>query len=198
MDLTLQGWVAIITLIAATTLFITRWVPLPVTALSIPVILVSTGVLPNFRDGLVGFGNNAVIAIGAIFVIGMALRESGVATLMARGLQRVGGKSEFGIIILLMSATALLAAFMNNTAVVAILLPVGMVLARRSDLAPSRILMPLSFAAVLGGTISLIGTAPNFLAADFFNDPDNVEKYGFEGSHRGLRLRRRRHSRSRS
>ena len=182
MDLDIHGWIALATLAAATTLFITRWIPLPVTALSIPVILSATGVLPNFRDALVGFGNNAVIAIGAIFVIGMALRESGVATLMARGLQRIGGRSEFGIVILLMSATSLLAAFMNNTAVVAILLPVGMVLARRSDLAPSRILMPLSFAAVLGGTISLIGTAPNFIVADFYNDPARAAEFDFAGS----------------
>jgi len=182
MELTLHGWIALGTLLAATILFITRWIPLALTALAIPVVLTATGVLVDHHDALVGFGNNAVIAIAAIFIVGAALRESGVATLIARGLQRVGGGSEFGLVILLMTATSLLAAFMNNTAVVAILLPVGVVLARRSHLAVSRLLMPLSFAAVLGGTISLIGTAPNFLAADFFNTRAAKELEGFDGS----------------
>ncbi len=178
MELTVHGWIALATLAFATTMLITRWLPIPITALSIPVILTSTGVLSDPRDALRGFGNNAVIAIGAIFVVGAALRESGVATLIARGLQRVGGRSETGLGLLLMGATALMAAFMNNTAVVAILLPVGVVLARRSGLAPSRLLMPLSFAAVLGGTISLIGTAPNFIVADYYNEGDFEGKIG--------------------
>lgn len=181
MEMTLQVWIAILTLVFATTMLITRWLPIPITALSIPVILASTGVLDEPKQALLGFGNGAVIAIGAIFVVGAALRESGVATLIARGLQRVGGRNELGIVMLMMGATAIMAAFMNNTAVVAILLPVGVVLAQRSGMAPSRILMPLSFAAVLGGTISLIGTAPNFIVADFFNDPKRQELEGFVG-----------------
>jgi di/tricarboxylate transporter len=169
MDLTPHGWIALGTLATATFLFIKRPIPLPITAFAIPVVLRATGVLSETSDALAGFGNHAVIAIGAIFVVGAGLRESGVATLIARGLQRVGGSHEFGLVILMMSATAILAAFMNNTAVVAILLPVGMALARRADLAPSRLLMPISFAAVLGGTISMIGTAPNFIVSDLYN-----------------------------
>ncbi len=177
----LHGWIALGTLVYATVFLITRWLPIPITALSIPVILVSTGVIENPKMALMGFGNNAVIAIGGIFVIGAALRESGVATIIARGLERVAGKNEIMILFLMMGATALLAAFMNNTAVVAILLPVGVVLAQRSGIATSRLLMPLSFAAVLGGTISLIGTAPNFIVADYFNEKSAVAAAGFEG-----------------
>ncbi|MDA1194567.1 MAG: SLC13 family permease [Planctomycetota bacterium] len=165
----LHGWIALATLVLATILLITRWIPIAITGLSIPVVLVTTGVIREPKDALVGFGNSAVIAIGGIFVIGAALRESGVATLIARGLQRVAGRNEVGILTLMMAATVVLAAFMNNTAVVAILLPVGVVLAQRSGVAASRLLLPLSFAAVLGGTISLIGTAPNFIVADHYN-----------------------------
>lgn len=176
-----HGWIALATLVYATTFLITRWLPIPITALSIPVILVSTGVIEDPKQALMGFGNNAVIAIGGIFVIGAALRESGVATIIARGLERIAGKNEVGILVLMMGATAGLAAFMNNTAVVAILLPVGVVLAQRSGIAASRLLLPLSFAAVLGGTISLIGTAPNFIVADYFNEkaasPENAATY---------------------
>ncbi|MDF1700866.1 MAG: SLC13 family permease, partial [Planctomycetota bacterium] len=166
----LHGWIALATLVYATTFLITRWLPIPITALSIPVILVATGVIEDPKKALMGFGNNAVIAIGGIFVIGAALRESGVATIIARGLERIAGKNEVGILTLMMGATALLAAFMNNTAVVAILLPVGVALAQRSGIAASRLLLPVSFAAVLGGTISLIGTAPNFIVADYYNE----------------------------
>jgi di/tricarboxylate transporter len=68
---------------------------------------------------------------------------------------------------LLMVSCGLLSAFMSNAAVVAILLPVGIALAGRAEVAASRLLMPLAFAAVLGGTVSLIGTAPNFLVGDY-------------------------------
>ena len=166
----LHAWIALAVLVAATTLFITRWVPLALTALGIPVVLFATGVLKDVNDALMGFGNHAVLAIGAVMILGGALRESGVATLMARGIQRVGGKSELGLLLLFMVATAGLAAFMNNTAVVAILLPVAAALSRRSGVASSRLFMPMAFAAVLGGTISLIGTAPNFIAADYYNN----------------------------
>ena len=165
-----HAWIALATLVAATTLFITRWVPLALTALAIPVVLYATGVLPDVNDALMGFGNHAVLAIGAVMILGGALNESGVATLMARGIQRVGGTSELGLLLLFMVSTAGLAAFMNNTAVVAILLPVAAALSRRSGVAATRLFMPMAFAAVLGGTISLIGTAPNFLAADFYNN----------------------------
>lgn len=167
MDLPVEGWIALGTLAAATTLFVTKKLPIPVTALGIPVVLYATRVLPDAKDALKGFGSQAALAIAAIFILGAGLKESGVATLMARGLQRVGGKSEPMLVALLMLACGLLSAFMSNAAVVAILLPVGMSLAKRAGVATSRLLMPLAFAAVLGGTVTLIGTAPNFLVGDY-------------------------------
>ncbi len=167
MDLDIHGWIALATLAGATTLFLTKWLPIPVTALSIPVVLFATNVLPDAKDALKGFGNQAALAIAAVFVLGAGLKESGVATLIARGLQRLGGTSEPRLIVLLMLAAGVLSAVMSNAAVVAILLPVGIALAHRSGVAASRLLMPLAFAAVLGGTITLIGTAPNFLVGDY-------------------------------
>ena len=167
MDLDVHGWLALATLVVATILFVTKWIPIPVTALSIPVVLYATGVLPDSHDALQGFGNQAALAIAAVFILGAGLRETGVATLIARGLQRVGGHSETRLVVALMLACGALSAFMSNAAVVAILLPVGVVLSRRSGVASSRLLMPLAFAAVLGGTVTLLGTAPNFLVADY-------------------------------
>ena len=175
MDLDYYGWMALGTLVAATVLFVTKWLPIPVTALSIPVVLYATGVLPEASDALRGFGNQAALAIAAVFVLGAGLRETGVATLIARGLQRVGGRSEARLVIALMLACGALSAFMSNAAVVAILLPVGVVLSRRSGVATSRLLMPLAFAAVLGGTVTLLGTAPNFLVQDYLAHGGNPQ-----------------------
>ena len=79
----------------------------------------------------------------------------------------MGGRSESVLVAVLMLACGLLSAFMSNAAVVAILLPVGISLAQRAGVPQSRLLMPLAFAAVLGGTATLIGTAPNFLVGDY-------------------------------
>ena len=76
------------TLNPATTLFITKLLPVPVTALAIPVVLYATGVLPDARVALGGFGSQAALAIAAVFILGAGLKESGVATLLARLLQR--------------------------------------------------------------------------------------------------------------
>ncbi len=180
MDLPVEGWIALATLAAATTLFITKALPVPVTALSIPVILYATGVLPDARVALGGFGSQAALAIAAVFILGAGLKESGVASLLARLLQRVGGKSEAMLVALLMISCGVLSAFMSNAAVVAILLPVGMALAGRAGVPASRLLMPLAFAAVLGGTVSLIGTAPNFLVGDYVLTTELEELQGLE------------------
>jgi di/tricarboxylate transporter len=166
-----HGWVALATLVIATTLFITKWLPVGVTALAIPVVLHATGVLPKASDALQGFASPAAVAIGAVFVLGTGLRESGVATLLARGIQAVAGRNEAVLCLLVMVATAALSAFMSNAAVVAMLLPVVLVLSRRSGVAASRLLMPMAFAAVLGGTVTMVGTAANILVADYITGP---------------------------
>ena len=180
--MTLHGWIALGTLGIATALFLTRRLPFQVTALSIPVVLFATGVLTRVEDALLGFSNPAVVAIGSVMVIGGALRESGVATLVARGLQRVAGRSELAVAALLMVAAAGMSVFINNAAVVAIFLPVAMATARRARVPASRLLMPMAFAAVLGGTVSEIGTAPNLLTADYYAkhvDAQGIGVFGF-------------------
>lgn len=166
----LEPWIAVATLVVAAFLFITKLLPIGVTALSIPVVLVATGVISDPTDALKGFGNHAVIAIASIFVVGGALQESGVATLMARGLQRVAGRNEGWLLVVVMLATASLSAFVNNAAAVALLLPAVVALCRRTLIQPGRLLMPLAYAAVLGGTVTMIGTAPNLIIANLLHE----------------------------
>ena len=158
-----HAWIAIATLVVAMVLFISKLIPLEATALSIPVVLAVTGTVSPAEAALRGFGNNAVIALGAIFVLSAGLKESGVATLMGRLLERFGGKKEWSLILLIMVTTAILSAIMSNAATVAVFLPAVMVLSQRAQIPPSRLMMPLGYAAILGGTLTLISTTPNLI-----------------------------------
>ncbi len=158
-----HAWIAIATLILAMGLFISKLIPLEATALSIPVVLAVTGTVSPAEIALRGFGNSAVIALGAIFVLSAGLKESGVATLMGRLLERSGGKKEWRLVLLIMFTTCILSAVMSNAATVAVFLPAVIVLSRRAKIPPSRLMMPLGYSAILGGTLTLISTTPNLI-----------------------------------
>jgi len=159
----IHAWIAIATLVIAMILFISKLIPLEATALSIPVVLAITGTVTPPEAALRGFGNNAVIALGAIFVLSAGLKESGVATLMGRLLERFGGKNEGSLVLLIMVTTCVLSAIMSNAATVAVFLPAVLVLSRRANIPTSRLMMPLGYAAILGGTLTLISTTPNLI-----------------------------------
>jgi di/tricarboxylate transporter len=159
----IHAWIAIATLVLAMVLFISKLIPLEATALSIPVVLAVTGTVSPAEAALRGFGNNAVIALGAIFVLSAGLKESGIATLMGRMLERFGGKKEWILVLLIMITTCVLSAIMSNAATVAVFLPAVLVLSRRAKISPSRLMMPLGYSAILGGTLTLISTTPNLI-----------------------------------
>ena len=159
----LHAWIALATLVAAVVLFVTKWVPMEATALSIPVVLAATGTLDDPKLALNGFGNHAVIAIAAIFILGEGLKASGVATLMARGIEKAAGTSPTRAITIIMIAVCVLSSFMSSAATVAVFMPAVAVLGRRTGVPASRLMMPLAYAAVLGGTLTLIGTTPNLI-----------------------------------
>jgi di/tricarboxylate transporter len=165
--MTPHAWITLAIMAIAAVLFITRAVRLEIVAMCIPVSLYVTGALPNAQDVLSGFGNHAVIAIGAVFVLSAGIEESGVAAWLARLVQRAGGSSEGRILAMVCTVVAILSAFMSNAATVAVLLPVVIALARRSKIPASRLLMPLGFAAILGGNLTLIGTSSNLLVSDY-------------------------------
>ncbi|NQU50360.1 MAG: SLC13 family permease [Planctomycetes bacterium] len=162
-----HAWVSLIILIVSAIFFLTRWLRLEIVALAIPVALYFTGAVPNPSEVLSGFGNHAVIAIAAVFVLSAGIQESGVAAWLARLVQRAGGTSEITILALVCTVVAVLSAFMSNAATVAVLLPVVVALGRRASIPPSRILMPMGFAAILGGNLTLIGTSSNLLVSDY-------------------------------
>ena len=162
----LHAWIAVGVLVAAMALFISKVIPLWVTALSIPVVLAATGTLEPAQVALAGFGNGAVIALAGVFILGAGLEATGVATIMGRGLERLGGRSEARIVVVIMVLTAVMSAFLSNAATVAVLLPAVAVVGRRTQIPVSRLMMPLAYAAILGGTLTLIGTTPNLILAE--------------------------------
>ena len=109
------------------------------------------------------FSNSAPITIGCMFVLSAALERTGAIDALARVFLRLAGTSELRALVVLAVFTLPLSAFMNNTPVVVVFMPVVLALARHTDLKASRLLIPLSYFAILGGTCTLIGTSTNLL-----------------------------------
>jgi di/tricarboxylate transporter len=118
------------------------------------------------NEALAGFSNPVVLMIAGLFVVGAGLSTTGVADWLGGQLGRVAGHGEVRLLVVVMLATAGLSAFMSSTGTVAILLPVVGTLAQRRGIAPARILLPLAFASLLGGMLTLIGTPPNLVVSD--------------------------------
>lgn len=157
--------VLLIVLGTSVVLLVTEWIRLDLVALLVLSALAVTGILTPVQ-ALAGFSNPATITVWAMFILSAALTETGVADFIGRQVIRFVGKGEAQMIMVLMTTTAVLSAFMNNIGVAAMMLPVTMDIARKTGTSPSRLLMPLAYAALLGGLTTLIGTPPNLLAAE--------------------------------
>ncbi len=133
-----------------------------VTALSLFVILLVSGVVPQNRVFGV-LANPAPLTVGAMFILSAALVQCGALDRLAGLMQRLAGFSYFTVVVLVVLGVGGLSAFINNTPVVVVLVPVIISLARKMKLPASKFLMPLSYAAVLGGCCTLVGTSTNLL-----------------------------------
>ena len=114
---------------------------------------------------LEGFANPGLIAIAALLVIGQALTQTGALEGVAERLYRLGGRRPSAVLAMTLAPVALLSSILNNTPVVVMFVPILGALAERLRVAASRVLMPLSFAAILGGMTTLIGSSTNLLVA---------------------------------
>jgi di/tricarboxylate transporter len=148
----------------AAVLFASGRVRLDVTALLVVLALMLSGVLTP-REALSGFGDPVVPLVAGLLVVGEMLTRTGVAYAMGNWLTRAGGTSETRLLILLMLAAGALGSVMSSTAVVAVFIPVVLTIAAKTDLNASRLLMPLSFAALVSGMLTLIATTPNLVVS---------------------------------
>ena len=144
--------------------FMKEWLPNDQVALGGLAVLLLVGILDEQDLGTV-FSNSAPMTIGAMFILGEALTRTGVIDWIAHRFEKWAGASLSRAIIILALIVIPLSAFMNNTPVVIVFLPVLMAFARSTGLKASKLLIPLSFLSILGGTITLIGTSTNLLVS---------------------------------
>jgi di/tricarboxylate transporter len=154
-------------------LFVKEYFTIDVTAILIMTLFIVTGVLAP-EEGFKGFTNSATITVACMFVLSFGLFRTGVLDPLIRVLIRLGRWHFLAALVALMLFAATLSAFINDTAVVALLMPAALRLAERTGVAPGKLLMPLSFAALLGGVCTLIGTSTNILVSGI------AEEQGFE------------------
>lgn len=133
-----------------------------IVALSAVAVLLATGILDT-REVLGVFSNSAPITIAAMFVLSAGLERTGVIDSLGRVVSKAAGHSPMLALVTMMASVMVMSAFINNTPVVVILTPVVISLARAIDVTPSKLLIPLSFASIFGGSTTLIGTSTNIL-----------------------------------
>lgn len=145
----------------AVVLFATGKVRMDAVALFVIVAFVLSGTL-TLPEAFSGFSDPNVILIAALFIIGDGLR-TGVATVVGTWLVKMAGSSEIKMLVLLMITVAGLGAFMSSTGVVAIFIPVVLSVSMHMQTSPSRLMMPLSFAGLISGMMTLVATPPNLV-----------------------------------
>jgi len=147
-------------LVLAVALFATRALPVDLVTIFLLLALVLTGILDT-AQAFAGFSSQIIIILGSIFVINGALLEGRVLDIVSTWLLRVAGGSTNKLLLTTMSVVSGLSGFMNNTAVTSLFIGPTMSVARKLKTSPSKLLMPVCFASILGGTCTLIGTSTN-------------------------------------
>src|SRR5215813_6122337 len=166
----------LVLLVAAIVMFAINKPRMDVVALLMLTLLPFTRVL-SVGEALAGFADSNIVLIAALFVIGEGLVRTGVARRLGDWLSRKAGGSELRLMALLMVVVCALGATMSSTAVTAIFIPVVLRIARSTGASPSRLMMPLSAAALISGMTTLIATAPNLVVSS------ELERHGLAGFH---------------
>jgi di/tricarboxylate transporter len=154
-------------ILVAFVLFVTELFPVDVTALIILVLLMVLGPWTNVSptDGLSGFSNEATITVLAMLILSESVRRTGAVQLLGHRVTALVGDSQFKQVLATVGIAGSVSGFINDTPVVALLVPFASDLAHRGNTSPSKLMIPLSYAAMLGGTLTLIGTSTNLLAS---------------------------------
>ncbi|MAD52004.1 MAG: SLC13 family permease [Candidatus Marinimicrobia bacterium] len=167
-------------------LFVKEVFPLDVTALLVLVVFLVIGNL-TLEEAISGFSNQAVITIAVLFVLSHAMQKSGILEYGVVRLNKLTERSKLlGLSVFLISV-AFASAFVNNTAIVAIFIPLTIRMAQKYNLSPSKLLIPLSYIAIIGGTLTLVGTSTNLLVNSIYVNTTLAEPLGmFEFSRYGI------------
>lgn len=159
----------IITLCLAAAGFVWGRVRADIVALIALIVLTVGGVLTT-QEALSGFSNSIVIMMVGLFIVGGAIFNTGLAKMLGARLAHLGGGSQTRLFLVVVLATGLIGAFVSNTGTVALMLPIVVSMAAAAGYSPSRFLMPLAFASSMGGMLTLIGTPPNLVIAEVWEE----------------------------
>ncbi len=169
--LTMEMLVVFGIIAVALVLFVWEPVPIDVTAIGVMVALMAlgpwTGV--SINQGLSGFSSSATITVLAMFVLSEGIRRTGLISVLGNMIADRYGDSPFKQLVAVLGLSGGTAGFINNTPVVAVMIPMVSELSDRTGISPSTLLMPISFAAMMGGTLTLIGTSTNLLASEVYD-----------------------------
>ena len=174
--MTFDIFILFVLIITMVVLFLTEKLPVDLTAFAGLVVLVFAGFVEP-SEAFAGFSSPAVITMLSVFFVSAALQYTGVAKAMGSQIHRIVGSREIPLMAAIMIVAGVLSAFMNNIAAAAVLMPAVVALGRQAGVPPSRLLMPLAFGSILGGTMTLVGTPPNLLAAAALSDR-NLTPFG--------------------
>jgi len=159
-------------ILSALVLFITELFPIDVTALLVLGLLLIFG-LVSPAESLAGFSNPAVMTIACLFVMSYALQKSHILEYVIISINRLIDRSRIIGMVAYLFCIGIASAVVNNTAIVAIFMPVTIRLADKYKISPSKVLIPLSYAAILGGTLTLVGTSTNLIVNSILVDTSN-------------------------
>ncbi|MCP9451791.1 MAG: SLC13 family permease, partial [Nitrospira sp.] len=179
-----MGFVLVVTVVAVV-LFVTEKLPVDVVALGIIAVLLLGGILTP-EEGLAGFSNPATVTVGAMLVLSAGLFKSGALNILSSWLMRFSRHGTTILLLTMMLTVGSISAFINNTAAVAMLMPVVIGMAPTLGVSPSKLLMPLSFASMFGGVCTLIGTSTNIVVSSIAKRYGQPEFAMFETTSLGV------------
>jgi len=158
-------WIVSAILVATLVLLVSGKLAIDITALGIMVALMITGILTP-QEAVAGFANPAVITVGAMFLISRALIRTGSVEFIAQRVVRWSGQRLTSVMLVILIIVALASAFVNNTPVVVLFIPVVLSACCKFGFSPAKFLIPVSYASILAGTCTLIGTSTNIIVSD--------------------------------
>ncbi len=159
----------LLTLLAAAVLFVDGRVRSDIVALGALIVLTLAGIL-TLPEALSGFSNPIVVMMVGLFVVGGAVLRTGLAQIIGGRMMRLAGDSPVRMYFLVMGATAAIGAFVSNTGTVALMMPIVVSMCAATGTNAARLLMPLAFASSMGGMLTLIGTPPNLVVAELWEE----------------------------
>ena len=174
--LTLDMMLVLMLIGIAVFLFIVEWLRVDVVAILIMVVLPLLHLVTP-KEAFIGLSSNAVVSIIAVIIIGAGLDKTGLINGLVSPIVKIAGKSPSRIIIAISMAISTISSFMQNIGAAALFLPAIQRISKNLNISLSRLLMPIGFAAILGGTMTLVGSSPLILLNDLMA-PFNLEPFG--------------------